>query len=212
MTGWQWPSPHQVLFGLVLLATLALGLHPHWAPPGSTPEFVLQMIMGIGGLLGIKVASAYFPDHVQAILKAHDDSVKDALAAMPPKMPTPLPPAAVLLFFGLLSLGACATPGGQAWGKCELGQLPQNSQTVIACTEGALLSPADWQAELTSCGASLLPGQLSCIVQAIIAATQGAIPAGHPKAGSGAQLIVERGQIWLNVHGKSKACGDRVHL
>lgn len=123
------------------------------------------------------------------------------------KLP-PTPPAAALILF--LVLSSCVTPGGQAFGKCELGELPQNSQTVIACAEGAITSPADWQAVLLSCGSSLLPGQLECIVSAIVAASERRMSS-HPKAAIGSvdELVVQRGRAWLAEHAP-KACGERV--
>lgn len=100
---------------------------------------------------------------------------------------------------GAMLTTSCATSGGQAFTKCELGQLPQNEQAVVACAVGALASPGDWRAELLTCGESLLPSQMSCVIAAIVsAASQGSLKT---------SLVVQRGQQWLSEHPvTSKAC------
>lgn len=101
------------------------------------------------------------------------------------------------LAFSLALLIGCATPGGRALQKCELNQLPQIEQTAIAdVTQIATTGGANWQSQLENVGLSLAPGQLSCIVQAIVAAW----------TGKGAELTterkaaVERLQVYLNAH------------
>lgn len=125
-------------------------------------------------------------------------------------LPPPNPPSAVLLPLAFLAaLSACGTVGGQAFTRCELGALPQTSQAIIACSVGALTSPADWQAQLTACGVSVAAQQLNCVVAAIVAAT------GGDKLAPGMQrsIVYERGQIWLNAHGGApRACLESTRL
>jgi hypothetical protein len=81
-----------------------------------------------------------------------------------------------LAFLALLSAfmavpTGCGTAGGQALGKCELGQLPQSSQATISdVTAIAMAGGSNWQDQLEGLGAALLPGQLECAIAAVAAA------------------------------------------
>jgi hypothetical protein len=73
------------------------------------------------------------------------------------------------LALAALSLSACA--GAKAWAKCELGQLPQVAQTVIPDVVIDLQGANTTQvvSQLEQLGGALAPGQIACIVQAVLA-------------------------------------------
>lgn len=116
----------------------------------SKQSIILAVAGAIGGVIG-----------------AANPSVKDGSVA-PPK--TGIGSTLPLLFFLPLALvlTGCPSAGSQALGKCELGQLLAQDQTV-AVDVAAIASAGgtNWQSQLEGLGASLLPGQLSCVVQAI---------------------------------------------
>ena len=107
----------------------------------------------------------------------------------------PLPPpmqAAMLLPFlllGALTLNGCTT-GGAALGKCELNNLPQSVQTLVAVVTTAL-SGATWQQDLTALEPSA-NGQLDCIVSAIIASMQK-----RAEVTPSSLAVIEHGRAWL---------------
>jgi hypothetical protein len=120
--------------------------------------------------------------------------------------PAATPPAAVLFPF-LMLMGGC--PGLQAWGKCQLGALPQTSQGAMACASAALNGQGDWQSAVTACIGSLAPSQFNCIVAAIAAGSGGdkLSPDGMKSP------IKERAELWLNAHGGvPKACAEPTRL
>lgn len=85
--------------------------------------------------------------------------------------------AFVLVF---CSIGCAA---GRALGACELAKLPNTSQVVIAdVTAIATSAGSNWEAQLEALGMQLLPGQLDCVIQALVTAwsTRGAaLPVEH---------------------------------
>ena len=102
-------------------------------------------------------------------------------------------------------VAGCATPGGAALGKCELGMLPQASESTIADVSAIAAAGGDnWESSLTGLGASLLPGQLSCAIEAIVAAWSAR--KGEPSPERKAAL--QRLQAYQAAHpAKAKACG-----
>ena len=79
MSQWKIPSPHDVLFGLVVVATAVTGMRIF--PDGSRLQTAAQLVMGIAGLIGIRVAAGYLPPHVKEVLAEHDEQVKTAMTA-----------------------------------------------------------------------------------------------------------------------------------
>ena len=133
--------------------------------------------------------------------------------SMPAKPAAPTQPARgsillgvmlVIAIFGML-LAGCATPGGAALGKCELGSLPQATEPVIAAA-GAILgntSDINWVQDL-SLLAPLAGGQINCIIAAITAAAMAQMPA-HGEASPMLLTVIQRGQIWAKAH-PAKCC------
>jgi hypothetical protein len=110
--------------------------------------------------------------------------------------------AALPLFLALAALSGCATAGGQALGKCELGQLVAQNQTVaVDVTAIAVAGGANWQQELGSLGASLLPGQLECAITAIVASWSSSHGALTPERAAALQRLNQ----YLAAH-PAKAC------
>lgn len=81
----------------------------------------------------------------------------------------PDPTALVLALFMTMAVSGCA--GGKALGACELGKLPQTSQPAVSAVVAiAVAGGANWQDELEALAKTLAPGQLECVVQAVVAA------------------------------------------
>lgn len=71
--------------------------------------------------------------------------------------------------FLIMGLGMSACAGGMAFGKCELGLLPQTLQGVIADVSATVANSSTWEAGLAALGLKIGPDQLNCVVQAIAA-------------------------------------------
>ncbi len=68
-----------------------------------------------------------------------------------------------------LVMSGCA--GGAAFGKCELGKLPQTLQSIIAAVAAIAAEPGGYVQDLERLGTQIGPAQLDCIVSALIADT-----------------------------------------
>ena len=139
-------------------------------------------------------------------------AILNRIAARDPeegKLPIPgVPPAAALLPF-ILSVFVAGCAGFQAWGKCQLGALPQTAQGATACASAALNGQGDWQSAVTGCIGALIPSQFNCVVAAIAAGS-----GGDKLSPDGVKSPVkERAEIWLNAHGGvPKACLEPTRL
>ncbi len=104
----------------------------------------------------------------------------------------------VILLILALSLPSCAHSPWPAFNRCELTNLPQTAQAAAQCAQGALVSSGNWQAAVFACGMGLGPGQLNCIISAIVSANAPApgLSTGHQPG----PLIYERGNEFLNTH------------
>lgn len=82
-----------------------------------------------------------------------------------------VPTASITIPLIIFVLSAAACAGATAWSNCELGKLPQVSQTAIPTVVQILQQDDQATAvqQLEGLGLGLLPGQISCIVQAIVA-------------------------------------------
>lgn len=100
-------------------------------------------------------------------------------ASAPPSIPplTPDPPSAalVLLLAFTMGISACSAHGqvvvGQL-GKCELGQLPSTMQALVADATAILVNGTSWSSELEALALQVGPGNLGCVVQAIMSSLQ----------------------------------------
>lgn len=105
-----------------------------------------------------------------------------------------------------LALPGCKTAGGKALAACELGQLPQAEQTVIAdVTSIIVASGSNWQGQLETIGASLAPGQLNCLLVAIAAAWSSS----HGELSTERTAAVVRINAYLAAHDGAKACAPK---
>lgn len=98
-----------------------------------------------------------------------------------------------IVLLSLLASG-CATAGGKAFRDCELGQLPAIEEAAIAEVSSIISTgTSDWESQLMNVGISIGPGQLDCILKAIVAAWTA------PKAALRAERLqaVERAQKFL---------------
>jgi hypothetical protein len=185
----HWP---QILAILAAIHTL-LGAVNALLPADKSPSWLRYIIDRLGAFSqpGMKGTVGKWKLPFKASLKSPKTKVKGKKMKMNILLP--------FVTIGAMLTASCATSGGQAFTKCELGQLPQNEQAVVACAVGALASPGDWRAEVLACGESLLPAQMSCVIAAIVsAASQGNLKT---------SLVVQRGQQWLSEHpSASKAC------
>lgn len=113
----------------------------------------------------------------------------------------------ILAALAFVSLVACA--GAQVWKTCELGQLPQISQTVIPTVVQDLggVDQSTAIAQVESAGTSLLPGQLACVVQAIIADVEAKAAKIKGQLGPVQENIVNNGKAFLAKH-PALACGE----
>lgn len=133
----------------------------------------------------------------------------------PAKSPAARPGASSLLpllFLPLVSvlmaLPGCATAGGRAFGKCELGQLVAHEQTVaVDVTAIAVAGGDNWEQQLTSLGATLAPGQLECAITAIVAAWSSKRGEMAPSR----QAALERLNQYLAAHPAPTSCGPAPH-
>jgi hypothetical protein len=89
MDRWRLPTPHEVFFTIVAVAVVLSGLHVFHV--GSVGETIVNITMGVAGLLGIPVAARHLPDHVKEVLAENDARIKSALAATNPGG-VPIPP------------------------------------------------------------------------------------------------------------------------
>lgn len=113
---------------------------------------------------------------------------------------------AIALLATALTLSACATPGSAAFWGCEFGKGPQIVQTAVSAISAALVG-ATWEQELTDIGKDLAPGQLDCIVAAVVASTQGK----HMLSPSGVTLV-DHGRAWLAKHPAKQSCVQRYGM
>lgn len=127
-------------------------------------------------LLGNAIKST--PLYAVPIVKQVADILGTPKVAVEMPPPLPPPPSMLLPFLlgvSLLGLGIAAsgcTPGGKALGACELGQLPQVLQSVIAKVAAIVAQPSGWENDLEQLGIQVGPGQLSCVEQAIATALE----------------------------------------
>lgn len=94
---------------------------------------------------------------------------------LPPLSPSEPPTAAIILMAFAFTMSAC-TPHGKVvignLGKCELGQLPATMQAIVADATAILVSGQSWTSELESLAIQVGPGNLGCVVQAILSSLQ----------------------------------------
>ncbi len=108
----------------------------------------------------------------------------------------------------LLAACGCTTPGGQAFGKCEIGGLSQTLQAVIAQVVAIAAQPAGWSQDLEHLGEQVGPAQLNCVVQAIANSMQPSGLTASQESPTRA-VIRERLHSWLAQH-KPTACRTRA--
>jgi len=132
-----------------------------------------------------------------------------AVLKMPFQRSLPRPGREVLrsalpvLFVSAFGLAACATTGGQVLDACEKTQLSQFDATLVADII-ADLSSGDWEAALAEAAQKVAPGQLDCLIRAVVAWASGA-QTGSPAAASRMGVIAARGQAWLLQRGKTSS-------
>ena len=130
----------------------------------------------------------------------------------------------VLVPFLFMSLGAtllpsCATPGAiaakQTLQTCEVNSLPQTEQSAMVCAinvaSNASQPVAGVQGALEGCATSLLPGQASCLFQALVAWLKGSVPP-HGQADMNLLLTISKLETYLAAHPVKADCGCRVPL
>lgn len=186
-------------FALAVAATVAL---LRWAAPKVHGPFgvwlnksrvsaALALLSGtVAAIIAALVAGVHFSvDVVIAGLKTGILAIggynafwdlffpRDTQPATEPKMVqiAPSKTAAILLPFLLLGMvSGCGTPGAQALKTCEMGKLPQTIQAIVAEVSTILASGgATWQHDLEELGKQLGPGQLQCIIAAIMGGNAG---------------------------------------
>lgn len=81
----------------------------------------------------------------------------------------PASAAVLALMSAFFAMPGCATPGAQALGACEIGQLAPAEQAAVATVEEIALNTGSTVGDLEQLGASLLPGQVACAVKAVLA-------------------------------------------
>lgn len=112
--------------------------------------------------------------------------------------------AAMLIpIFFIFMLPGCKTAGGKALETCELGQLQAQNQTVaVDVTAIAVAGGANWEQQLGALGATLAPGQLNCVIAAIVAAWSSS----HGALTMERKAALDRLQQYLNAH-PATSCG-----
>lgn len=204
---WIAPKVHDGFGALVtsdrggqLLALFNGGLVALVAALSSGKPVTPQLALGafIGGVLG---GGGY--NAVKNILWPSD---KNAAAAAPKS--TQAGGARLSL---LLIIAAVGCAGWQAWKTCELGQLPQVAQAVIpsVVTDLGGVDQTTAVTQVENDAGQLLPGQLSCIVQAIIADVQTKSAQTTAQLSPVAENIVRNGQAFLVKH-PATACRGRL--
>jgi hypothetical protein len=135
-----------------------------------------------------------------------DGLAKPANSTIKTIVPGLLPFLLTGLLLGLSS--GCATAGGQALAKCEMGLLPTASESVLTdVTAIAVAGGSNWQGELEQLAVSVGPSQLRCAVAAIVAAWS----AKHAELSPVRAAALERLQIYLNAH-PATACAPIIPL
>lgn len=121
----------------------------------------------------------------------------------------------------VVCLAGCATPGGQALKKCEVGGLAGTLQSVAMTVLELVQNPNSYVADLEGLGKNMAPGQLSCVAQAVLAWLENREPAPAPAPPVAQALLAAHSDVarehgkqllrqFLNAH--PSACGERVTM
>lgn len=168
------------------------------------------VISGLAAVLSaIQPAIAAHGLNAQALYTAALGALASLLATSNPSTPIGQKPvmarppgsagtiAAALVFLAMIPcLSACA--GATVWGACTLGQLPAIAQPLIpeVIQDLAGVSEAVAIQQLEALGSALAPGQLACVVQAVVAD----IAAKTAELSANEQRIVSNGHAFLAKH------------
>jgi len=203
LTGW----PAAILLVLTL-ASYALRRFTPSTGPLHTP-IALWLIATVNASITATIQG--LQSHAFSWVTVEHFAIAGALSALAQANPSQVATAAKVLAFALFMPFACATPGGAALGACELGQLPNTAQSVIAAVVSiALTAGADWATQLKTLGGQVGPAQLNCAVAAVEAWLEGQVP----KTGEPTKPYLEaiaRLKTWQASH-SATACAARVPL
>lgn len=123
----------------------------------------------------------------------------------------------ILSTLAVIAFVGCATPGGAALKRCELGLLPATAQGALAVGQAIAADPSSTTADLEAAALQFLPGQFECAMQALAAWWMGKTA---PADGNALMAASSTAQQWhaqallkayLTAH-PATACGGRVAL
>lgn len=121
----------------------------------------------------------------------------------PPPPPITKVAAMLPLLFIVFAVSGCPSAGGKALVACELGKLPQTEQSVLTdVTAIAMAGGTNWQSQLEALGLQVGPGQLDCVIAAIVAAWSSS----HGELTPERKAALERLQIYRNAHPSTSSC------
>lgn len=173
---------------VLVCSGIAAGVQAHGLSVGAILQSVLATAVNAGMLSNPSVPSG---TTAPMAMKKQVGSIRTEILA-------------ALAIVGLIACG-----GAQVWKTCELGKLPQIAQTVIPTVVQDLggVDQSTAIAQVETAGIGLLPGQISCVVQAIIADVEAKAAKIKGQLSPVQENIVNNGKAFLKVH-PAVACGE----
>lgn len=173
---------------VLVCSAIAAGVQAHGLSVGA----ILQSVIATG---------------TSALALSNPSVPRGTTAPMAMKKQTGSVMTQVLAALAVVGLVACA--GAQVWKNCELGKLPQIAQTVIPTVVQDLggVDQSTAIAQIETAGLGLLPGQISCVIQAIIADVETKAAKVKGQLSPVQENMVRNGKAFLKVH-PATACGE----